>query len=198
MGVKSTIDKRQFKDLTRAEQRVAIARDVIAQLNARAILATPGIYFEFPKDALGEREHGDWGIGDKEPTLAGKALCDVLTNAAEPCQVCALGAVFVSAACAAGDYAIKGVELSTGDIFAERPTQGAMHRYLGGFFDEEQLELMENAFEATNINGSYDDDDFITTYGVAADMFENVEDPTERLRLVMQNVVDNGGTFVVG
>lgn len=94
------------------------------------------------------------------------------------CQVCALGAVFV---CAVD----KADNLKVSDLFYHANSHSPVlfgqedcHAYLAKYFDYRDLKLIEGAFE----NWGYD-------------YYSGVCDPTERMVLIMKNIIRNGGKF---
>lgn len=110
------------KKMTKAERRVAIAKDVIAQLKTKRFKATRGT-------VLG-------GISDKiiEGDYLTAQLCDVLPKF-KKCHVCARGAIFISAVERFNNY--------TGEDFDADWVDGASLRY----FTKSQLDMIECAFE---------------------------------------------------
>lgn len=202
--VLSPIEKRNaaFAEATPAEKRVIIARDVIAQLDAKRLIAEGGSYLSFE---------------DLPPDLAGADTTEIaaLIDAGKTtCTACAKGSVFMSA-CRLGAVAEK-YHINGGDFHSASIVDS-----LRGVFEPEQLHLMEAAFEGNawqidsdNVN----DDDLAGKSTLWADQYKHaidagttkicdLQDRTEdapsrplaerHLRLVMQNVIDNDGEFEI-
>jgi hypothetical protein len=85
MSIKSVAKRNEaFKKMSKAQQCVAIARDVVAQIKAKKYSAMPGTYFDFHSEDV----TWDW-----------KALQKLLSPKRAPvCEVCAVGAAFASCA----------------------------------------------------------------------------------------------------
>lgn len=203
----------QFTKMTPAEQRVAIARDVLKHLDAKKFLATKGHYLRvFKAEALPEEfvidEISTWAPNPWQvPELSLEQQSVVNGNA---CCVCALGAVF-AAACDMAPIELGSVAQpydNSGRGFAER-----MHDKLSPYFDASQLALMECAFERTASFdyglGQRDKRLRAAEFGqrvalavpgavsyISTDVkVQKVQD--ERvLRAIMGNIIDNQGTFV--
>lgn len=62
------------------------------------------------------------------------------------------------------------------------------YKYLEDFFSTEQLEEIESAFERSNMCNIND--------GILASNFVfNITEASERMRLIMENIIANKGTF---
>ena len=133
----------QFASLLPHQQRIAVAQDVISQLNLKELIAHSGVYADLRVDDV---------VG--EPL--GKE---------ERCHVCALGAL--------------GVSVLNGSALG----QGAydLRSGLSSIFSDSSLVEIEGAFEMW-----YD-------YEYGGGEAYSQED---RLRMIMQNIVDNKGEFV--
>lgn len=112
--------------MKKEDMRVAIAKDVLKRLKAKKLIAAHGIYASFEK-----------------PTKAG----DLKSQLQElgSCQVCALGALFVSHVAMNNKYEVSRID-------AERrghdPARAAdMRASLGEHFNSEQLMKIEAVFE---------------------------------------------------
>jgi hypothetical protein len=156
--------KKTFAKMTKSEKAIAIAKDVLKQLNARKYTATPGTYV-YAKTSR------------KPPPAIG--IADMKT-----CKVCALGACVVSAARLGGTRVFNEVirvdPTSTGYEFASNDTFISLRKY----FTEFEAEAMESAFERYKWN-------------TGGTMFRFGTSAKDRLRRIMQNVIDNKGHFVV-
>lgn len=197
-----------FKRLSKAQQRVAIAKDALKQLNANKYKASPGDWCNtaLPKSFNTELDKLSGFAGtSKEQSAMKDALNEVHqknSNVLQPlllepgvtCEVCALGSLFASAVRKAdgcdinplrytAEYGKKGHEFADGDIFDT----------LSSFFSDDQQRLMELAFEqgegATAIESKRD--------LKAARMFPSTSTPTQRLRSILNNLIKNDGTFKI-
>jgi hypothetical protein len=210
---------KRFAKANAATKRVIIAKDVITWLNIGKLKPAPGIYLR-SKFAFDPVTNQAWAYGDDAPYELRSRLLRVEGTPTEDnkvngdtCAACALGGLF---ACA--------VERADGlkDLIEVRPDdrrefwmagQEAMHTYLAPFFDLKQLLLIESAFERsdfvcdgmwTSWNREHDDDpskevrnEWKAEGLAAAEKFRHIAAPSDRMRAIMENVIANGGTFVV-
>lgn len=149
-----------FANLTAAQKRVEIAKDVIAALDANKIEAVQGTY-------------GTVELKEYRSLRDSTDLRSLMPDMAR-CEVCAMGAVFVAAVGRENNF----------DINPEDPFWRAedIIERLRGIFTPRQLRLMESAFEERG--------DVIGQKYAAM----NLND-TERLKVIMNDIIDNGGTF---
>lgn len=164
----------KFEKLTAKEKRVQIARDVLAQLTLKRLVPTPGVW-------LNGKTEGSRLYSEKD-IKKDRQLQEVLKDR-KTCTGCALGGMFMCAVERANELKLS--ELN--DVDEGVDFDDAM-KYLGRFFDGEQLEMIETAFERGDGATSAGDE--------AQDFCANVDDASERMRLVMENIVVNGGKFV--
>jgi hypothetical protein len=166
----------KFEKLTAKEKRVQIARDVLAQLALKRLVPTPGVWLN------GKSGEGHNTLYTEKDINKDRQLQDVLKGR-KTCTGCALGGMFMCAVERANELKIS--DLNDADEGID--FDDAMN-YLGRFFDGKQLEMIETAFERGDGATSAGDE--------ALEFCENVEDASERMRLVMENIVVNGGKFV--
>lgn len=167
------------------EQRataIAVARDIQKQLAATVPLrmAVGNGYIVLPK-ALARDIAGD--------------LRDNIDAVAPACTVCMLGAALLSKARLYDAVPVLG--LFYGPAWAGAPNVSASRDSiaagLSDVFDAETLEALESAFEASPHMGDRPTD---LTRGAA--VFGRLYgDPTDRAAAIAQNLIDNGGRFVV-
>jgi hypothetical protein len=122
---------KEFRAMAPAEQRRAIVRDALAQLERGNYLSCSGVYLSHP-NIVPNLNLRDLFV-DSEPQV--------------PCAVCALGACFVSAVRLDDDYVTAGeaeISLRFGDLYDK----------LVQFFTPYQIEMIEAAFE---IPSTFDD-----------------------------------------
>lgn len=165
-----------FSRLTFAQKRVSIAKDVLARLRSKRLEAKHMSWVTID-EALGAAFQGS-----PEETEVREVFAKV-----KSCKVCALGACFVSAIDKSNKLSIN--ELTT------TPYEGCgfdnedVLKYLKRWFSEEQLAVIECAFEQGN--GYY------YSRPGAASWRPKLTDPDKRLRAIMNNIVKNKGTFVL-
>ncbi len=172
--------------MTKAEKRVAIAKDVIAQVKVGRFKAATGNYVQ----------------AKTGPVTLGAGMQEALVG--KECSVCALGAAFVAgvdrfnklnltvwntgignfnAAC--GEYERENIDTSGEDT----------RDYLSRYFGIRQMDAIESAFEGW----SSEDDRF--NFGRCATgssaFFRAHPVATDRLLAIMRNIIRNGGEFVM-
>ncbi len=163
----------------KAEARVAIAEDVLETLLfGRMKVQSSHGYFQVDDAARGVVE-------DSFETVA----LTMKTRGRTMCTVCAIGAACVSAV-SLYNKAPAAEKVHRGEI---KPSKG-MRTVLGHFFTRKQLDLIECAFEMKytyDIGGSSWDARYEAhTFGQGYRYNDR-----ERLEAIMQNIIDNGGTF---
>lgn len=175
----------QFAALPPEQQRVAIAHDVLDWMAIKRIVPEPGTYLRLRND-----------VGDIVRT-EGKATVNGYT-----CTVCALGAVYA----AATDLGV--CPLDTADLRSESwPT--AARTLLADYFPREQLLAIESAFECADFSEREEETPICRA---GADFGRRVveanpasparapkvyaDNPSRLMRAIMQNIIDNEGTFI--
>lgn len=183
-GKTKTLTER-FKKANKQRKRVMIAEDVLAQLRTKRFVAEQGTFV------------GDLGAFLEEDEL-NKDLKTICRS--EPqCNVCAIGGMFVSAV----EFHNK---LKVSDVSLEFDYK-EYSNYLSKWFEKDQLKLIEIAFEdgngAVRVNNS-------KTHKAASEFFGDLQHELdnhngmidlylgadEKMRLIMENIVRNKGTFV--
>lgn len=193
-----------FEKMTKAEKRAQLARDVIAQVAARKLVAMSGTWLSRVEDGA-----------QRQPLLrrtlvAGGEIDDALQMnkllpQIEQCNACAVGALLYCTVMRANALTVGEIRQhgETADMIITEFEK--IKVYLGGYFSDNQLNMMEAAFEKRHSPG--DQTKSVTRAGC---MFlarthtaeygwewidrDNADDET-RLVVIMQNVADNGGTF---
>jgi hypothetical protein len=165
-----------FKDMKPAEKRVEIAKDVIAQLNAKKFIAVSGQYCGVPttNKKLAQTKCEVCGIASLFMANLIRENPDIKANAAIP---------FPSYD--DEDTTIKLSHVSQEDIWEK----------LEGVFDREDLEAIEDAFEARDggVNCSGGEEFFFDEDN--NDISRHFDDE-QRLRLIMENIIVNKGQFI--
>lgn len=171
--------ERRFNAMPKNRQRVAIAKDVITSLNTKEIVATQGSYLNSRQLWPDSKE-----FFSEEKENLDKQVRDVFIDKNPPkCTACAVGSLFV---CAVKRHdAITIGEMNTFD-------RGNLTDYLDKFFDQDQLHLMEDAFETyydkTNRHNE--------SYNEAEDFGRKYKTAKERMIAIMENVIANDGEFI--
>jgi hypothetical protein len=153
--------------LTKAQKRVAIAKDVLKQL--KALNVVKGTYLR------------NYGLQLPRNDQAKQHINQISRG----CEVCALGACFLSHIRLFNEVDVGTLAGRCGEtvncVFAGSDLIDAeLHKY----FTYDQLLLIEAAFEGWTGEG-YE----------ARDFYDKHPDPKERLQAIMQNIVKNNGEF---
>jgi hypothetical protein len=172
----------KFEKMTPSQKRVQIAKDVIAQLDAKRLYAKQGVYVQ-GKGGANNITVGGEGFWDDDTQET-----EVRDLLAPKCEVCAKGGLFVAAVDRFNKLKFRD----------ELCPIGAYNRcsdpveYLSRFFGEQQLELIEYAFE----KGGAGDVNYDDKKTVAAERFGKMFTSADaRMRAIMKNIVKNNGTF---
>lgn len=179
-----TTKTKPFSKLSKAQKRVRIAKDVLAQLASGKFVPTPGTYVDVSDVDISED-------GGQAKVYAGDHQLQELYEDAKSCSVCAIGSIFVSAVQIADN--LTSIEAES-DFDGSHPEIGKMFDYIGKFFTTEQLDLIESAFEA-----DWDLEPGIISHELCL-MVRKLykgKDPETRMKLIMQNIIHNDGEFVV-
>jgi hypothetical protein len=172
------------KKLTKAEMRVAIAKDVIAQIKAKKYNPVQGcwvIWVDGP-------DYDDWLVDNS-------ANCRVdvqkYTKSIKKCNVCALGSLFVSAVNKYNNVYGTYMTVSTDQVFdtSETNNRSPLLRY----FTINQMRLIEYTFEGGM--GAVYFDDLKQMKGKADAFYSQYPDDKDRLLAIMKNIIKNNGTF---
>lgn len=152
-----------YDKMTRAERRVAIAKDVIKHIKAQQLkVKTSYGYVKHPQGMAALEHIAKSAYNDK----------DLANKLKQECGVCARGAMMLCKVAKFNNYNF--------DI--------QNYGYLGGWdtfealrdaFSMDQLDAIERAFEGTDLES----------------VFVHIQDPSDRLLAIMQNIVDHNGTF---
>lgn len=181
-----------FAALTPEQKRVEIAKDVILQMNVGKY-TTKGGYFNI-KDI----EENDFVFNENLFMEVGDTVTDLQQILVKPevvCQVCGIGAVFASKVLL-GDNCLLNREDWQHDFddLVSTTVKGktGIVRQLDGIFTSEQLDLIEACFEEDIIHATRVTQDVAN----ASKMYPG-ENRNTRMISIMQNIIDNNGTFVV-
>lgn len=185
---------------TKKERRIAVLKDAIKQIKAQKIIADPGSVVNLPTTIK-------WG---NSIDLQG-SLKDVFKNKSKDqyCSCCARGALLVSTVHKENDFTLDEMNNCYGSYGSDRVTDKRLLR----LFSEEQLALMENAFEYRH--QQYDSEEEAVEMGDPLDWYYGInygiisnkkalkslefgkkyEDDTARLLAIFKNAVRNDGIF---
>lgn len=167
---------KEFDKMTPSEKRVQIARDVLAQLASKRLIATEGLWLN--------------GKGSKplftNNQLEENAELQSVLSKQKQCTGCALGGMFMCAVERADKLKLK-------DLSEDSQDEGHIEHddvfdYMEKYFPRDQLDKIESAFERGE--GAASDYE-------AAEWLQEVDDPSLRMRLIMENIVANKGKFVL-
>lgn len=187
-------EKDEFKKMTKAEKRVAIAKDVLAQIKCENYVPRSGVYV----DINPTRKAMDKGL--YIDSLSQRPADLMLEEGLVTCTVCAKGAMFMS-------HIRKDSDTCSVSDAKEGDSEDNIEERLTDIFDEKQLDMIEAAFEsdgafyADNHVGNFEKEDWdgnITYIGKAgkAERFgEKYSDDQRRLVGIMKNIIKNEGTF---
>jgi len=160
--------KRRRKE-TKAEQRVAIARDALAWIEAEALIPAQGGYVRFHMD------HGLLNLPSDQQLRDAKL---------GPCRVCGIGAVFIA-------KAVRYNKVTVGDL-----NSGQYHRALKDTFSRQQMLLIETAFEQSDLTSPYSAETAKESLAVdRAREFCTSDKTAVRLIAILNNIIANNGTF---
>ncbi len=167
-----------FEKLSPNERRMVIAKDVIDRLDSNYFCPVSGSYllidkyfYDFPPDT---------------ETLE-------VFETTKQCSVCARGAIFVSAC-----LKFDGCKVST---LLEKPERHGifLSEQEDRFFDSKQIQMIENAYEAYisspldyQLRNKLSADELTSCRNFGEKYVSNVD----RMKAIMQNIIDNNGTFI--
>lgn len=177
-----SVSNAQYEQLTKRQQRMVIAADVVALLDSRKIWAMHGRYLRFSADI---RELSDIvnALPKERGMVDGRAMMRKVMKKQRACSVCAMGSVFlaslervntlkVSARASEWEYAAAESDLrraaSSTDFVARK-----------GPFTADQQRVMERCFEDTS------------TWN------PSMVGAQRRIRSIMMNIISNKGVLKI-
>lgn len=187
--VKREIARRNriFQAATKAEKRVLIAKDVIAQIRAKRLRAKSRAWI-IPENLDTPAALPFDAFYDKDASVQKLFLSKEMA----PCNCCALGGLFMSCTLYNNKTTVQELDQAADDlgrmIEADGPSNG-----LTKFFSRDQLQLIEYAFEGG--------DGYFNDWGLSGGAVENAYanynhiDDEKRLIAIMENIIENKGTF---
>jgi hypothetical protein len=182
--IKLSAQNKRFWEQSKPMQRVAVAKDVIKQINAQFLIAKKGVYLQA-------------GIKAEEidPSVKLDKFFDELKTKGQPCTVCGIGACFVSLVNLGNSVNAKSSfsDISCNDISGIN--DDFMRPKLRKVFTPRQLTLIECAFERESHFGDDYADVPYKTKDEACDFGYLYPNASDRLIAIMQNIIDNEGFF---
>lgn len=173
-----------FKKLSKAKQRIEIAKDVIVQLKNKTYFAETGTYVGAELTEGAEQMFGICYV-DELNTQTNLAMKMGMIN----CDVCAKGALVMS-------HIMKTNDCETNELDSLDDSSTIVER-LHGVFEENQLHLIETAFECDerfiyeNDVTEFDEEEITR----AVKFGERYSNETNRLIAICKNIIKNKGTF---
>jgi hypothetical protein len=176
------MQNKYFQELSPAQKRVAIAKDVIAQVKMKKIVGKEGSYIIFEGKELVFEDNFEVPLK-------------------QDCEACAVGSVFLSMCRLTGkkNHEVKewDEDYDNRKSFAFK----AFKRSLMPYFSIIQLSMIEAAFEKefTDYNhkqGVSERPIDIELLSASKNFGQEIQDDTERLVTIMKNIVDNKGCFI--
>lgn len=213
--VEREIAKREaiFKKATPAQKRVLIAKDVIAQIKAKKIKPESGTFVSvekvkgFMSSTEAEERTGAWNFAMRKLIDSEVFDADVrklyLENKIQQCSCCALGGLFMSCTLYNNNTTVENLSFAgedLGDLLVGSSHAEILPNGLDKFFSLAQLRLIEQTFEGDNgavISGvdCETGEVFDKFPPRAAAFYDKYKKPKDRLIAIMQNIIDNNGTF---
>jgi len=160
--------------------RIAVAKDVLKSLPMLNV------------------EQGTYLEGDVPDALLAKDSKTVAAALKKNCTVCALGACFVSLVAIDNKFKFSFADRKCTDYGGNVDDNGNdMFARLRKLFSPVQLALIESAFECRSMGDDCAlDYDAVNWLELAIMFGKEVEDDTNRLRAIMNNIVANKGLFI--
>jgi len=193
---KKPVAKKTPVKMTGPQKRVAIAKDTIKWLGTKAIKMKPGTYFQLPRKAIKNHNH---------------KLDVALATVKTPCQVCALGGMFYSMVRRFDKVPVSicSTMWEKDETYADGVGHADIYIELSKYFPSHQLSLIESAFEKRDMVELGDYDGIEVGFDVDALALEKWPCPTidravnfarkknatDRLRAIMNNIIENNGAF---
>lgn len=164
---------------TKAEKRVLIAKDVLKNLKAKKLEVATGTYCTFFKG----NSQVEFKVGCLQKQLQNK------TNI--KCECCALGSAFYSYIMKFNNFNVT----EDGDEYFNETDMNVLER----IFTPLQLSMIESAFEGCamveRINHDFDQAYNHIAILRSIEFGDKYYNDAPRLQSIMQNIVDNNGTF---
>lgn len=184
-------DNRSFAHMSPANKRVQIARDVLEQIAMERFVPTTGRWLDL-----------NLFIGDRmgRSRLTPETELQQVFQGVKECKGCAVGGLFMCAVKRANKLKVQDVNHEHEDEYGnprayedgdevDIDNYDLASGYLQRFFEEKQIEMIEQAFE--HGGGGCGGADYDAVHFVS-----DVTEPAERMRLIMENIIVHKGEFV--
>ncbi len=176
----------KFRQATRSQKRVLIAREVLAQLKTGRFIA----------------KHGTFLFLDNEDVYADeselhKSLQELfLSKEIKNCSVCALGGLMFGCTILNNKERVGNLDVEFYGLGERIRQNGKLRNGLNTFFSSEQLQLIEIAFE--NDRGAFRSLSIRNREQAykAAYFGSNIDDPYDLMVKIMRNIIKNKGEFI--
>ena len=172
----------EFKKATKAQKRVMIAQDVLAQLKTKRYVAESGCWVQANYNST-----ATWA--DIKYTDSVQELFAEKTI--ESCNVCALGGLFMSCTNLNNNTLLEELDDVSEDLGNLIDEEEQLSNKLNKIFSVKQLKLIEVYFEG-NDGYFYENREYDTVKA----FYIKYPSDKKRLQLIMENIVENEGTFV--
>ena len=173
----------EFKKATKAQKRVMIAQDVLAQLKAKRYVAESGCWVQANYNSTATLADFVKYNDSVQELFAEKTI--------ESCNVCALGGLFMSCTNFNNNTLLEDLDDVSEELGYLIGEEAKLSNKLNSIFTTNQLKLIENYFEGNA--GFFRDDD--GNNHIEA-FYNKHSSDKKRLKLIMENIVENEGTFV--
>lgn len=175
----------RFKKMTRKEQRLTIAKDVVDMLRSQK-LKPASTYLSL--GSMGYKLYGYEDTKEGKEALkvdAGQVLACAVEM--EQCEVCGIGSLFVAAIVRNDKMKLK----KFAPAYENGDARELEVEYLSKWFDDDQLDLVEQYYE----QNSHPDLGQRAGGGWVESPIYDTESDTDRLIMIMENIISNKGRF---
>lgn len=193
----------RFHAASKAEQRVILAKDVLSWLDAKKLFVAgdghPSQWSHY-LNVYADAATAQVAVTLDEPetkSLPHEEVADKGHVNGNVCSACAIGSlVAVAAERAVCTLASTGWGGEVRVLGADARGPAPIHKALAGYFEWDQLVRIEQAFEANVARPGNGGVDHSEEARQAMTFGQQVKNRTERLRAIMNNIIDNKGTFI--
>lgn len=166
-----------FKKANKKRKIVLLAKDVIERINLKQLKATTGVVCR---------------LENKRGVKSEDGIKEILPKV-KNCECCAKGALFLG-------YIGRVNEMKVGEIEDETSHNSAEMQKLLKIFDEDQLALIETAFEGSQVISRNSKKEWIDIdediLDKAQEYFYDYPSPNKRLIAICENLIKNKGEFI--
>ncbi len=173
------LKEKDFDNLSPEGKRVAIALDAKIQILMDKYQPNTGHYVILKKDHYYLKHEFDWD------TIKHQEARDVMKEDGITCSVCAKGALLCSLISYKDNASVNSIY---------NTSYGETRDRLKDYFSVAQIDLIELAFEGFMPNTNYEIS--TKTFKAARKFYETLSPSKERLLKILDNIVDNNGTFI--